>query len=231
MGNRAKNCYFVVAMNINEIETSLNNPDFQYRLKAIAALKDYSPEIAVPLLTSKLHDPEFLVRSFVSMGFGKQQTAESFAALLQIMKFDDTPNVRAEAANSLSLFGKCAASHLVLTFLQDDHWLVRRSILAALMDLQEHSELLEVCLEALASKDIVIQEASVQALGTLAQTTQRQAALSEILALVGSESPRIRRQVAYALKRFDEPQVKEVLSQLRQDPHHQVVAAALEDLL
>ncbi|GBF81646.1 HEAT repeat domain-containing protein [Aphanothece sacrum] len=218
-------------MNIHEIETSLNNSDFQYRLKGISSLKDYPPEIAVPLLTSKLNDPEFLVRSFVSMGLGKQQTAESFAALLEIMKFDNTPNVRAEAANSLSLFGKCAASHLVLTFIQDDHWLVRRSIMAALGDLECHSELFEVCLEGLADEDIIIQEAAVQALGTLTETRQQEAALSQLLALVGSQSERIRRQVAYALKRFDSPQVKEALSQLREDSNHQVVAATLEDLL
>ena len=165
-------------MDIHEIETSLNNPDFQYRLQAITSLKDYPPDIAIPLLTSKIDDREFLVRSFVSMGLGKKQTAESFAALLQIMKFDNTPNVRAEAANSLSLFGKYAASHLVLTFIQDDHWLVRRSILAALIDLECHSELFEVCQEALASEDVVIQEAAVEALGTLAETSQQQTNLS-----------------------------------------------------
>lgn len=218
-------------MDIHEIETSLNNPDFQYRLQAITALKDYPPDIAIPLLTSKIDDREFLVRSFVSMGLGKKQTAESFAALLQIMKFDNTPNVRAEAANSLSLFGKYAASHLVLTFIQDDHWLVRRSILAALIDLECHSELFEVCQEALASEDVVIQEAAVEALGTLAETSQQQAALSRLIKLVDSESERIRWQMAYCLKRFDHPQAKEVLRQLRQDSHHQVVAAALEDLL
>lgn len=218
-------------MDIHEIETSLNNPDFQYRLKAIAALKDYPPDIAIPLLTSKIDDPEFLVRSFVSMGLGKQQTADSFGALLQIMKFDNTPNVRAEAANSLSFFGKCAASHLVLTFIQDDHWLVRRSIIAALIDLECHSELFEVCLEALAGEDTTIQGVAVEALGTLAETSQEQAALSQILALVGSESERIRRQVASALKRFDPPRVKEVLSQLPQNFNHQVFATTLEDLM
>ena len=51
-----------MVIDIHEIETSLNNPDFQYRLKAGAALKDYKPEIAVPLLKGKLDDPEFLVR-------------------------------------------------------------------------------------------------------------------------------------------------------------------------
>jgi HEAT repeat protein len=218
-------------MDIHEIETSLENPDFQYRLKAIAALKDYTPEIAVPLLRSKLNDPEFLVRSFVSRGFGQQQTAESFAALLQIMKFDNTPNVRAEAANSLSLFGKCAASHLVLTFVRDDHWLVRRSILAVLMDMECHRELFEVCIEAFAGEDLTTQEAAVDALGTLAGTSQEEAALSQLLGLADSESERIRQHVASALKQFDDPQIKDVLNKLRQDSHYRVVAAALEDLL
>jgi len=218
-------------MDIHQIEISLDNPDFQYRLKAIAALKDYSSDIAVPLLTCKLDDPEFLVRSFVSMGLGKQQTAESFAALLQIMKFDNTPNVRAEAANSLSLFGQCSASHLVLTFFKDDHWLVRRSIFAALIDLECHSELFEVCLNALSSEDLPVKEATVEALGTLAGTKQQLASLSQLLTLAGSESERVRAKVAYALKGFDDPSAKAMLAQLRQDPHHQVVAASLEDLL
>lgn len=218
-------------MDIHQIEISLDNPDFQYRLKAIAALKDYSSDLAVPLLTRKLDDPEFLVRSFVSMGLGKQQTAESFAALLQIMKFDNTPNVRAEAANSLSLFGQCSASHLVLTFFKDDHWLVRRSIFAALIDLECHSELFEVCLNALSSEDLPVQEAAVEALGTLAGTKQQLASLSQLLTLASSESERVRAKVAYALKGFDDPAAKTMLAQLRQDCHHQVVAASLEDLL
>lgn len=218
-------------MDIEEIKTCLNNPDFQYRLKGIAALKDHKPEIAVPLLKSKVDDPEFLVRSFVSRAFGKQQTAESFAALLQMMKFDNTPNVRAEAADSLSLFGRCAASHLVLTFFQDDHWLVRRSILAVLIDMECESELFEVCIEALASDDMTTQEAAVDALGTLVGTAQEQAALSQLLGLVSSQSERIRYHVASALKGFDDPQVREVLSQLRQDSNSRVVAAALEHLL
>jgi len=218
-------------MDIHEIETSLNNPDFQYRLKAVAALKDYQPEIAVPLLKRKLDDPEFLVRSFVSRALGTQQTADSFAALLQIMKFDNTPNVRAEAANSLSLFGRCAASHLVLTFFQDDHWLVRRSILAVLVDMECESELFEVCVEALAGEDMTTQEAAVDALGTLAGTNQEQAALSQLLMLANSEYERMRQHVASALQHFDALQAKEILSPLRQDSNHRVVATALEKLL
>ena len=218
-------------MELQQIENNLNNPDFQYRLKAVSALKDYESDVAVPLLTGKLRDREFLVRSFVAMGLGKQQTAESFAALMQMMKFDDNPNVRAEASNSLSLFGRVAASHLVLAFYKDDHWLVRRSILGALADLQCYEELFDVCLEAQKGGDITVQEAAVDAFGMLSTTNQRVLALSQLLLLAEHESERIRTHVASALKYFDEPPAKEALQKLRQDTNHRVVAAALEELL
>ncbi|MDJ0619403.1 MAG: HEAT repeat domain-containing protein [Calothrix sp. MO_192.B10] len=218
-------------MELYKIEENLKNPDFQYRLKAVSALKDYESDVAVPLLTSKLRDREFLVRSFVAMGLGKQQTAESFAALMQMMKFDDNPNVRAEASNSLSLFGRVAASHLVLTFYKDEHWLVRRSILGALADLQCYEELFDVCLEALKGEDVTVKEAAVDAFGMLSGTTQHVLALSQLLLLTEHESERIRIHVASALKQFNEPPAKEALKQLRQDTNHRVVAAALEELL
>ncbi|MEM7725073.1 MAG: HEAT repeat domain-containing protein [Cyanobacteria bacterium P01_A01_bin.45] len=218
-------------MEIQQIQTDLENPDYQYRLKAIAALKDYDPQVAVPLLKSKIHDSEFLVRSFVAMGLGKQKTSESFAALIQIMKFDDTPNVRAEAANSLSLFGKVSVSHLVATFHQDDHWIVQRSIMGALVDMDSPQELLEVCQEALRGEDATVAEAAVDTIAVLANTTQRDAALSIILSLVNNNSWCMRMHVAYALKKFDVPESKEALRILREDSHHKVIAAALEDLL
>ncbi|MEH1803445.1 MAG: HEAT repeat domain-containing protein [Nostoc sp.] len=218
-------------MEIHKIQAELKNPDFHYRLKAIAALNDYESEVAVPLLTSKLHDSEFLVRSFVARGLGNQQSAESFAALMQIMKFDDTPNVRAEAANSLSLFGRVAVSHLVLAYYQDDHWLVRRSILAAIAEMDCPEELFDICVQGLKDEDFTVQESSVDGLALLADSSQHDAALAQILTLVNDESWRMRVRVSYALKRFDEPEAKAALNQLRQDKDHRVVGAALEDLL
>lgn len=218
-------------MELSEIEASLQNSDFQYRLKAISALQDYPAEVAVPLLSRHIQDPEFLVRSFVARELGKQKTSESFAALLQIIKFDNTPNVRAEASNSLSLFGRISASHLVQTFLRDDHWLVRRSILAALVEMDCPEELLEVCSLGLEDEDAAVQGASVDALGALAHSRQSEAALSQLLALKNSESDYIRVRVAYALKHFQTATAKQALAQLRQDTNHRVVGAAMEDLI
>ncbi len=217
-------------MELPEIEVGLSNPDFQYRLKAIAALKDYDAETAVPILIATLKDREFLVRSFVARGLGQQRTAAAFAALLEMTKFDDTPNVRAEAANSLSLFGKVSISPLVSTFCQDDHWLVRRSILAALEELDCPAELIEICTEALAGEDLTIQEAAIDTLGTLATSTHHQAVLTQLLSLARSESTRIRARATLALQKFDDPQAQAALTELRQDAAHQVVAATLEDL-
>ncbi len=217
-------------MDLPEIETALTNPDFQYRLKAISALKDYPPDIAIPILIDKLHDPEFLVRSFVARGLGSQQSAESFAALLEMTKFDDTPNVRAEAANSLSLFGRVSISHLVSSFCQDDHWLLRRSILAALEELDCPEELIEVCTEGLKGDDLTIKEAAIDSLSMLANSSHHSVVLAQLLTLTQSEFPRLRTRVAHALRKFNEPQAQEALIELRQDSNLQVVAAALEDL-
>ena len=217
-------------MELSEIDAGLSNVDFQYRLKAISALRAFDPETAVPILIASLHDQEFLVRSFVARELGQQQTAASFAALLEMTKFDDTPNVRAEAANSLSLFGQISISHLVSAFCQDDHWLVRRSILAALEELDCPTQLIEVCTEALTGDELTIKEAAIDTLGSLATSTHHGAALSLLLTLTQSESSRLRTRVVLALQKFDQPQAQEALVELRQDSAHQVVAATLEDL-
>ena len=218
-------------MDLDQIEADLQKPDFQYRLKAIAALKDYPTEVAVPLLIKHMQDSEFLVRTFVARELGRQKTSDSFAALLQIMKFDNTPNVRAEAANSLSLFGRVSASHLVEDFFRDDHWLVRRSILAALVEMDCPEEVLEVCGIGLEGDDAAVQEASIDGLGALSSSRQAAAALSRLLVLKDSGLDYIRIRVAYALKHFADPVAKEALAQLRQDADHRVVGAAMEDLL
>ena len=215
-------------MELPEITTALEHPDFQYRLKAISALKDYDADTAVPILIATLKDPEFLVRSFVARGLGKQQVATAFAALLEMTKFDDTPNVRAEAANSLSLFGKISISHLVSAFYQDDHWLVRRSILAALEELDSPTELIEVCTLALTGEDLTVQEAAIDTLASLANSSHHATVLTQLLTLTTATSPRLRARVADALQKFDEPQAQSALLELRQDSSSQI--AALEDL-
>ncbi len=218
-------------MDLQQIETDLQNPDFQYRTKAVSALRNYPPEVAVPILSNHLSDPEFLVRSFIARELGYQKNSESFAALLQLLEFDNTPNVQAEAANSLSLFGRLAASHLVKSFLKDDHWLLRRSILAGMMDMECPAELYEACTVGLAGDDLTVMADALGGLGSLANSDYRSNALTQILSCKDHENSYIRIRVAYGLKQFDEPAAQEALAALRQDDNHRVVGATMEDLL
>ncbi len=218
-------------MELHHIQIALNSANSQERLKAVTALKNHSSEDAVPLLMSKINDPDFLVRSFVAMGLGRKQSPESFPALLELLKRDPDPNVRSEAANSLSFSGQVAVSHLVTAFHQDDHWLLRRSIIAALADLYDPGALLEVCLCGLAGDDLTVAEASIEGLAMLSTSAKAQTALETLLPLVSAEVWRIRRKVAWALQKFDHPEAKTALQQLSQDRDHRVVAAVLETSL
>jgi HEAT repeat protein len=218
-------------MDINLIKEYLEDTDPQKRMKAVRELRSYDTEIAVPLLIAQMNDNEFLVRSFVAMGLGKKQNAESFARLLEMMKFDRDPNVRAEAANSLSYYGEVSASHLLLMFEQDDHWLVRRSILAALAELNCPLELLEAALLGIAGEDFSVMESSVECLAALSNTEKQKPALEKLLSLVNDESWRIRLKVAKALGTFSDPKAKEALIQLKEDADHRVVGAVLDSLV
>jgi HEAT repeat protein len=218
-------------MDIDQIKTDLQNSDFQYRTKAVSALREYPPEVAVPLLSKYLSDPEFLVRSFIARELGYQKNSESLAALLQLLEFDNTPNVQAEAANSLSLFGRLAASHLVKSFVTNDHWLVRRSILAGMMDMDCPEELYEACSIGLAGDDLTVMADALGGLASLANSSYRSDVLTKILSCKDHENSYIRIRVAYGLKQFDELAAKEALTLLRQDSNHRVVGATMEDLL
>ena len=218
-------------MDINQIETDLASPDLYQRLKAVTELRNYDGDVAIPLLLTKKKDPEFLVRSFVAMGLGKKQTADSFAALLEIIKFDRDSNVRAEAANSLSLFGKLSAPHLLQAFCKDDNWLVRISILAALMELNCPDELFDACVFGVRGEEPAVKEAAINGLAILAGTIKGNDALEQILNLVEDPSWRVRVQVAKALGKFDHPQAQAAREQLKKDEDHRVVAAALEEFI
>ena len=218
-------------MELTDIKAILQHPDSQERLKGIVALKEYEPEVAGPLLLSRKDDPEFLVRSFVAMGLGRKRSDQGYATLKTMIAHDPDANVQAEACNSLAMYGEAAVPCLVETFHRSGHWLVRRSILAAMIDLNHPAAMLEICLAALADSDLTVINAGIDHLGILHDAEEADAALDAILAHKSADSWYTRMHVAYALKKFDQEAARAALIELRQDPHHKVVAAALEGLL
>ena len=215
-------------MKISEIQAALQSSDSQERLRGVTALRKCDSAVALPMLLSKVDDREFMVRSFVAMGLRQTQTAEAFAALLKMMQFDRDLNVRAEAANSLSMFGTEAISHLVEAFRRDDNWLVRRSIMAPLYEMQCPDAVFEICTIALGGEDVPVQEAAIDGFGLLANTQKQEEALQQLLPLVSSDNWGIRLRVARALSKFDNPQARAAVSYLAKDADHRVAGATLE---
>ena len=218
-------------MELHQIETYLESPNPQKRMKAITELRNYEPPLVVPLLKRRMYDQEFMIRSFVAMGLGFKRTEEAFELLVKIMENDKDYNVRAEAANSLAKYGEQSIPHLVKLFQQDSHWLVRQSIFAAI-DLSQHPEiLLDLSILGIQGEDPVVKLTAISNLGQLANTAQQALALELLLETANSQKAIIRAQVARTLKYFADPKAEATLLQLRQDSDYRVVGATLETLV
>lgn len=217
-------------MDLSQIRVSLDSDDSQVRMRAITALRNYDAETAVPLLCDKLADPEFTVRSVIAMGLGRKRTPQAFEALLVLLD-DADPNVRAEAASALALYGDRALPRLISMFEQDRHWLVRRSILAALGEMDAPAMLYRLCVAAVQDSDLTVREATALILVRFARTEFQTAALDHLLSLAQAEAAMVRAAAARSLRHYDLHQAREVLVQLQQDPDHRVVAAVLDGLV
>ena len=218
-------------MELSQIKTFLENPNPQSRMKAIVELRKYDPEVVVPLLQQRMYDKEFIVRSFVAMGLGYKRTDEGYQSLLEIIENDKDPNVKAEAANSLSKFGDQSIPHLIKLFKTDSHWLIRQSIFAVINELNSPELLFELSVHGLKGDDIVVKLTSISNLGRLINTVYEREALQLLCDLSNDEVAIIRVRVAKVLAKFEHPQAKSTLAQLRNDSNYKVVAATLESMI
>jgi HEAT repeat protein len=218
-------------MELVQIEACLSSSDPQLRLRGITALRGYQTDLAVPLLQRCYADRAVMVRSFVAIGLGHKQNSSAFSTLVDLLQHDGDANVRAEAANSLAKYGALAVPLLVEAFHDNAAWIVRISILLALMDGDCPEALLALAIGGLSDADGVVQETAVQCLAHLARSAVREAALAQVLSLADSAQWQLRRQAALALPAFAAPTALAALGQLRQDPDHRVVGAVLEALI
>ncbi|NJM74953.1 MAG: HEAT repeat domain-containing protein [Acaryochloridaceae cyanobacterium RU_4_10] len=200
-------------------------------MSAITALRHYDADVAVPLLANRLDDPELIVRSFVVMGLGHKRTPEAFDLLVKILSHERDANVRGEAANSLSRYGKESLPYLMQAFDANPNWLVQVSILAVVAELDCPNEVYDLCDKSLDSSDAIVQCMGIEYLGFLEGSIRHADALDLLLVWAESENWMIRRQVALSLAAFEDSYAQKTILRLRQDPDHRVVAATLEKLI
>lgn len=218
-------------MDIEEIRTQLESEDPQLRLRGLRELRRCPTDAAVPLLQNLLDDPEFLVRSQVAMGLGKHRNEAGFESLCLMLTTDSDHNVRAEAANSLALYGERSLTHLITAFENNQNWLVHRSIIAALLDFPSSEAAAEalyaVCVAGLVGVDFTVTETAIESLGQFAGSARETDALGHLLPRISAEQWRVRRSVARSLKCFNNPDAQVARQALSQDEDYRVVRATL----
>ena len=218
-------------MELTQIKEYLDSPNPQNRMKAIVELRHHEPSVVVPLLKQKMYDKEFVVRSFVAMGLGYKRNEEAFQSLLDIIEYEKDPNVRAEAANSLSKYGEQSTPYLMELFRIDSNWLVRQSIFAVMNELESPEILFQLSQWGLQGDDLVVKFIAIDCFARLKGTKYEEEAIAILCELANSEIAQIRIKVAKALGVYDDPRAKVVLAELRNDENHRVVAAALESMV
>ncbi len=218
-------------MNLDEIQFNLNSDDPHLRLRGLTALRQIETEVAAPILLAQASDPEMIVRSFVMMGLGHKRSEAGFAKLLDVMKEDPDPNIRAEAAGALAKFGAPAVPHLVEHFHRDQHWLSQMTIVLALPDMNCPKEFLEVAQIAANSAEGAVRSTAIEQLPSLLETPYAEAALAVLLAHVEDAEWSVRRNVALGLQLFTDDRATAAVAVLRGDVDHHVVAATLEGLM
>ena len=220
-----------VMMELKDIELLLDDPNPQFRMKAIVELRNYPPEIVVPLLKRRMHDKEFMIRSFVAIGLGRKLTHEGFTLLLDMIKHEQDSNVIAEAANSLVEFGPDAIPYIVQLFEQTSHWLVKLSILAAVNGADYPDVFVNLCRLGYEDDDLSVKRAALSHLEQLRGTAQAPEALNILLQAAVDANMEARAQAARTLSHFDDPQAAAALVELQHDADYRVVGASLERLL
>jgi HEAT repeat protein len=218
-------------MQLDEVKALLESDNPQKRMSAMTALRQYTEDIAVPLLVSQINDPEFIIRSFATIGLGHKRTPEAFEVLVNVLQYERDANVRSEAANSLSRYGKQALPHLMRASEIDDHWLVQLSILPVVAELDCPEELYILCTRALEHSDPVVQCVGLEHLGYLQASVKHEDALEALLIWAESENWMLRRQAALTLRQFEGIFAQKAILRLRQDEDYRVIAATLESLI
>jgi HEAT repeat protein len=194
----------------SELLQAIRSGDPSRAMPALASLRQLPAPEAIPLLLIGLQQTAFAIRSLCCAGLGYKRSEQGRQALVKVLKEDPDANVRAEAANALAYYGVVEAWPLLRqTFADDDHWLVRCSILAALAEdpTMQSAWLLDLAELALADTDGTVRVGGAELLGRLLG-----------LAPVPASAAAVAEQAC------------ERLRSLTKDPDHLVVAAALNGL-
>ncbi|MEO1147976.1 MAG: HEAT repeat domain-containing protein [Cyanobacteria bacterium J06638_22] len=209
---------------LEKIATRLQSPDVKERVLAMIELqKDSVPApSALPLVKQALADRNVQIRGMAVFTLGIKPNPENLPLLVQVLETDGDHNMRAIAAGALGYQeNRQALESLRHAFYEDTHWLVQFSAAIALGNLKD-KQAQAVLLEALDSKNPLVQQAAIMALGEIGAT----AAIDRLVAFVDADDWMLRKHLAEALGNLPSPQSQRALMTLAHDAKAQVAEAA-----
>ena len=212
----------MISVDLDRIATQLESESSKDRMLALAMLRDVAPAKAAPLVRKVIDDPNLQVRSMAVFAMGLKPDAETFDILIKLVETDPDYGIRADAAGALGyLEDPRAFGTLVRAFYEDTDWLVRFSAAVSLGNLKD-PRARDVLQEALKSKEVVIQQAAIAAIGEIGATE----AVEDVLNFAQAEDWLVRQRLAEALSNLPSPKTVPALRFLAKDSHPQVAEAA-----
>jgi HEAT repeat protein len=207
---------------LQEISAQLESPNLRDRMVALANLRNIPAEDAVPLIKKVLEDESLQLRSMAIFALGIKQTDECYDILTEILQNDPDYGIRADAAGALGYLGDNRALELLSrAFYEDTDWLVRFSAAVSLGNLKD-PRARQVLLQALDSKEEVIQQAAISALGEIGAIES----VDSILRFAQSEDWLVRQRLAESLTNLPTAKSLSALKYLEKDNHPNVAQAA-----
>lgn len=209
-------------VNLAEISSKLESSNSKDRLLALASLRGVDAQDAVPLIKKVLNDEILPVRSMAVFALGIKKTDECMPILVKLLETDPDYGIRADAAGALGYLRDIRAFEaLQRAFYEDTEWLVRFSAAVSLGNLGD-VRARQVLLDALHSKETVLQQAAISALGEV----KAEDCIEEILVFAQSDDWLIRQRLAESLGNFNTEKSISALKFLAKDPNPQVCQAA-----
>jgi len=207
---------------LEQIAARLESPNSAERMVALASLRDVPAAEALPLIEKVLDDGVLQIRSMAVFALGVKATTKSYEILTALLEADPDYGIRADAAGALGyLEDPRAFEALARAFYEDTEWLVRFSAVVSLGNLKDPRSA-TILRQALKSKEVVMQQAAIAALGEIGCSD----ALDEILAFVQAEDWLVRQRLAEALGCLPSERSLAALKFMNKDSHPQVSAAA-----
>ena len=209
-------------VDLDYIATQLESDQSRDRMIALAQLRDVPAADAVPLIKKVLDDDNLQIRSMAVFALGIKQTDDCYPILIRLLENDPDYGIRADAAGALGyLEDPRALEPLMRAFYEDTDWLVRFSAAVSLGNLKDQRAR-DALVQALDSKEVVLQQAAIAALGEIKDIT----AVDEVLRFAQSEDWLVRQRLAEALGHLPTQKSRSALKFLSKDSHSQVAEAA-----